>query len=185
MSQLKALFADIQTWFTRLTGRERMMVSVAGGALSIFILFLVLFSFSSSAEATRRRIKSKTETFNQVQQLAANYGQAEARRQEVERQLSGNNVRLITFLSEKASAAGLEIPSMTPKADVPLGDGRILESTVEMTLTDIPLGKLVDFLGNVENAPGVVKVKFLRVEPRVAQETLTAWVTVATYRMKQ
>jgi len=184
MNQFKALYADIQTWFSRLTQRERLMVGGASLALGVFVLFLVLVSFSSTAEATRRRIKDKTAKLAEVQQLAASYGQAEMQRQAVERQLTGNNVRLISFLTEKATASRLEIPSMTPKADVPVGDGKILESVVEMTLTDIPLGKLVDFLGSVEQAQGVVKVKFLRIEPRVSNETLTAWVTVATYKMK-
>jgi general secretion pathway protein M len=184
MDQLKALLADAQAWFSRLTQRERMLVLGAGGGLLAFILFLVLFSFGSSADSTRRRIKTKSETLAKVQELAANYGQAEAARQDVERQLSGNNVRLISYLTEKGTAAGLEIPSITPKADVPVGDGRILESSAEMTLTDITLGKLVDFLGSIEQAPGIVKVKYLRIEPRVQNETLTAWVTVATYKMK-
>src|SRR2546423_863014 len=150
MNQLKALLGDAQMWFSRLTQRERLMVTGASGALGIFILFLVLFSFSSSADAYKRRIKDKSAKLAEVQALAASYGQAEMQRHAVERQLTGNNVRLITYLSEKATAAGLEIPSMTPKADVPLGDGKILESAVEMTFTDITLGKLVDFLSGVE-----------------------------------
>jgi general secretion pathway protein M len=73
---------------------------------------------------------------------------------------------------------------MTPKGDVGIGDGKIVESTVEMTLTDVDLRKLTDFLRTVESGPGVVKVKFLRVEPRAASNTLTAWVGVSTYKMK-
>jgi general secretion pathway protein M len=56
---------------------------------------------------------------------------------------------------------------------------------VELTFTDVDLRKLYDFLTSVESGPGVVKVKSLRLEPRSASETLTAWTTVATYKMKQ
>ena len=36
----------------------------------------------------------------------------------------------------------------------------------------------------VEAGPGLVRVKYLRIEPRLKDETLTAWVTVATYHLK-
>ena len=45
-------------------------------------------------------------------------------------------------------------------------------------------GRLTDFLAGVEAGPGVVKVKYLRLEPRVKDETVTAYVTVATYHLK-
>jgi general secretion pathway protein M len=43
---------------------------------------------------------------------------------------------------------------------------------------------LVEFLQAIENGPGVVKVKYLRLEPRPQNETITAWLTIATYRLK-
>jgi len=61
----------------------------------------------------------------------------------------------------------------------------IVESTVELTLTDVPLSKLVAFLALVERGPGVVRVKSLRIEPRLKENVLTAWATVATYKLKE
>ena len=103
----------------------------------------------------------------------------------MERQLSSSSVSLISFIEEKGERAGMKIPAMNPKGEVPLGDGRILESSVELTLTDISLRSLYDFLTSVEEGPGIVKVKFLRLEPRPDNQTLTAWATIATYRLKQ
>jgi general secretion pathway protein M len=68
---------------------------------------------------------------------------------------------------------------------VPVGDGKIVESSVELTLTDVTLGKLVDFLQSVERGPGVVKVKYLRIEPRPSDQLLTAWTTIATYKLNK
>ncbi|MFZ5471064.1 MAG: type II secretion system protein GspM [Myxococcota bacterium] len=184
MNQLKALIADAQTAFGRLTERERRLVSLAAAAVACFVVFLVLFSFSSAAGTYRRRTEDKLRKLAEVQALAASYREAEQTRQGVERNLTASNIRLISYLEEKGTAAGLDIPTMNPKADVAIGDGKIMESAVELTLTDITLGRLVDFLSSVERGPGVVKVKYLRIEPRVAQENLTAWVTIATYRMK-
>ena len=56
---------------------------------------------------------------------------------------------------------------------------------MELTFTDVDLRKLTDFLRTVESGPGMVKVKYLRLEPRPATDTLTAWATIATYKLKQ
>lgn len=185
MEQLKALIADAQSRFSRLTSREQRLVGLAGSAAVVFVLFLIFISFTTTAATHRRRTADNLAKLAQVQALAASFRDAEQKRQTVERELSASNVRLISYLEEKGTAAGLDIPTLNPKGDVGIGDGKIVESAVELTLTDIPINKLVDFLGHVEAGPGVVKVKNLRVEPRVASETLTAWVTIATYHLKQ
>src|SRR5687767_12894949 len=105
MEQLKSLFADLGAWFSRLTSRERQLVLLAGGALTGFLLFLLVFSFSSTANSYRKRIDSKLLKLQEVQQLAANFRESEAQRQQVEAQLTGSDVRLVTYLEEKFTAA--------------------------------------------------------------------------------
>ncbi|MFL5355311.1 type II secretion system protein GspM [Archangium sp.] len=185
MEQLRGLINDARAWFERLSTRERQMVLGTGGAVLAFVLFVILYSFSSSADAYRKRTDQKMAKLREVQTLAASYREATQERQAMEQQLTGNNVRLMSYVEEKATQAGLTVPNMTPKNDVGLGDGQIVESSVELTFTDVDLRKLHDFLASVERGPGVVKVKSLRLEPHAANETLTAWTTVATYKMKQ
>lgn len=185
MEQLKSLLADAQAWYARLTQRERRLVALAGGGVVVFVLFMVMMSFSSSAAGYRRRTSDKLAKLAEIQELADTYRGAEQARQAVERQLQASNVRLIGYIEDTGNAAGLEISTMNPKADVPIGDGKIVESAVEVTLTDIELKKLVDFLTKVETGPGVIKVKHLRIEPRLEKQTLTAWATIATYHTKK
>jgi general secretion pathway protein M len=59
MEQLKALLSELQSRFQQLSARERRLVTFAGSALAVFVLFLVLFSFSSSAASYRRRTEEK------------------------------------------------------------------------------------------------------------------------------
>ncbi len=184
MEQLKQLLADAQAAFARLTTRERNLVMLAGGVVSAFILFLIVLSFSSSASGYRRRTEDKLKKLADVQELAASFREAETQRQAVEQQLTASNVQLGSYLEEKSKAAGLEIPAMSNRGPTPIGDGKIQETTAEFTLNDISLRKLTDFLSSVESGPGVVKVKYVRIEPRAANETLNAWVNVATYTMK-
>lgn len=184
MGQLRELITQVQTWFERLSARERRLVTIAGGAVLAFVLFVTIFSFSNTASRYRARTSDKLAKLQEVQSLAASYREAQQARQAVEQQLTAQDVRLITYIEDKATTAGIEVPTMSPKGDVAIGDGKIMESTVELTLTDVDLRKLTDFLRTVESGPGVVKVKNLRVEPRPSSNTLTAWVAVSTYKMK-
>ncbi len=184
MERLRVLWADLQAWFLRLNPRERVMVTAAGGTGVVVFLFIVLFLLSSSADSTRRRTESKLQRLAEAEQLAAGYAEAERARKQAEAALTSSDVSLATYVDEKGRKAGLDIPGFTPGGDVPVGDGRIIESSVDLTLTDIPLPKLVDFLGSLEQGPGVVRVTFLRVEPRPKDGVLTAWTTVTSYRLK-
>jgi general secretion pathway protein M len=184
MEHLRLLWADLQAWFLRLNPRERVMVTTAGGATLVGVTFVTLFLLSSSADATRHRTESKLKRLAEAEQLAAGYSEAERARKQAEAALTSSDVSLPTFVDEKGRKAGLEIPSLNPKGDVPVGDGRIIESSVELTLTDVSLPRLVDFLGTLEQGPGVVRVTFLRIEPRPKDGVLTAWTTVTSYRLK-
>lgn len=182
---MNSLIQNIQAWFGQLSQRERRLVTLAGSAALIFAVFMIFFSFSNSASSYRRRTEQKLEDLEKVQTLAASFREAETERQNVERQLSASNVQLISYLEEKGVNAGLDIRTLNPKGDVPIGDGKIVESAVEVTLTDVRLDKLVAFLSDLERGPGVVKVKRLRLEPRAENESITAWATIATYSLKK
>jgi general secretion pathway protein M len=185
MEQIRELLNEARAWFERLTGRERQMVLGVGAAAVAFVVLVILLSFSNSANAYRKRTEQKLGKLREVQALAASYRQATQERQAVEQQLTASNVRLISYIEDKATRAGLMVPNMTPKGEMGIGDGQIVESTVELTFTDVDLRKLYDFLTTVESGPGVVKVKSLRMEPRSSNDTLTVWTTVATYKLKQ
>jgi len=185
MNPFRQLLNDLRVRFEQLSGREKRLVMAAGGAVLVFILFITVISFSNSANTHRRRTQEKLTKLQQVQQLAASYNQATAARNAIEQQLTNSDVRLLSYVSDKATAAGLDAPNMTPKGEVGIGDGKIMESTMELYFTDVDLRKLTDFLRSVESGPGIVKVKHLRIEPRPATQTLTAWATVATYKLKQ
>lgn len=186
MTPIKNALAYVQTWFGQLSTRERRMVLLAGSGVAIFLVFIVYFSFSNAADGYRRRTADKTDKLIEVETLATSFRESQQQRQAVERQLGAmGNVPLMTFLEEKGDAAGLDIRTINPRADLPIGDGNIIESAVVLTLADVSLDRLVNFLSDVERGPGVVKVKELRLEPRRDQETITAWATIATYSMKR
>jgi len=184
IERFKLLWADLQAWYLRLNPRERVMVSAAGGVTFVVVVFVVLFLLASSADSTRRRTETKLQRLAEAEQLAAGYAEAERARKQAEAALTSSDLSLPTYVDERGKKVGLDIPSLNPKGDIPVGDGRIVESSVELTLTDISLPRLVDFLGTLEQGPGVVRVTFLRIEPRPKDGVLTAWTTVTAYRLK-
>src|SRR5450755_3651594 len=185
MDRLRQRWADLQTWLSGLSRRERVLVGAASAGVLCFAIFIILFSLANAADDTRRRTAAKLSQLATAQALSQSYAEAERARKADEAQLATCGVSLMTYLEEKGAQAGLAIPALTPKADAPIGDGRIVESTVELTLTDISVSALVSFLAAVERGPGMVRVKSLRVEPRTKDNVLTAWATVATYKLKE
>jgi general secretion pathway protein M len=184
MAALSNLQTSLSTSYSTLSQRERRMVLFAALAVASFVVFMVSFSLSNKAAAISSRTAGKVIKLEEVQTLAAGYREQKAVQDALERQLAASNVRLISLLEEKAKRTGLELPSINPRPDVALENPKIVESAVEVTLTDVKLNRLVDFLGAVEEGPGIVKVKYLRLEPRVANESVTAWLTIATYHLK-
>ena len=184
MEQLRTLIGNLQSSFSTLSARERKLVTGTSVAVGLFVVFLVIFNFSNTANAIRTRTQGKLVRLQEVQDLAASYREAKGVQESMEQRLAASNVRLISYLEEKGNKAGLSIPSINPKPDVMLEGDKIVESAAEFTLTDIALNRLVDFLAGVEAGPGVVRVKYLQIEPRVKDETLTARITVATYHLK-
>jgi general secretion pathway protein M len=174
----------IQNSFSTLSARERRLVTVAGLVVSVFVVFMVTFSFANKATAIRNRTTTKTEKLAKVQDLAASYNQSRAQREMAERQLAASNIRLSSFLEDIAKQKGVDLPTINPKADVAIEGTKIVESSVEVSLTDVKLNRLLEFLAAVEGGQGVVKVKYMQLEPRVASESITARLQIATYHLK-
>ena len=131
--RLRLLWSDLQTWYGRLSSRRtgpggerrarRGGVPGVPGAVPL----------SSSAAATRRRTESKLHRLAEAEQLATGYAEAERARKQgrgsADRRRGGPGLEL----SEKGNRAGSTSPPSSPKGELPVGDGRILESDVELT----------------------------------------------------
>ena len=119
-----------------------------------FAVFLVTVVFSNKADAIRKRTAGKIAKLEEVQALASGYREARAAQDAIERQLQASNLRLMSYVEEKGQKAGLEIPTINPKSDITLEGTKIVESAVEVTLTDVKLNRLLDFLASLEAGPG-------------------------------
>jgi type II secretory pathway component PulM len=185
MNRIQQLLNEASAAFTRLSGRERTMVLAGGGGALLLLILVITLSTSSAISKREARIRVKSTQLEEVVRLTGNYRQVELERNELERRLRGNQVRLFSLLDELSKKLGVEIGGMNDKGTRPLEETRINETSVEVTFTRISLEKLVKFLSEVEgSSTGLVKVSRLQLRPRANESVLDAWMVVSTYQLE-
>lgn len=185
MERIRQLLSDVLAALGRLSPRERGLVSAAGGAFLVFLIFVISFSVNSSIASREARIKGKQQQLEKISKLTVGFRAQETQRNELERRLQGNKVKLFSYLEDLAKKDSLSIGGMNDKGSQPIGEGtKITESSVEVTFTRIPLDKLVKFLQDVELGQGLVKVTRLQLRPRSDEPVLDAWLVVTTYTLE-
>jgi general secretion pathway protein M len=183
METLRQLRANLEAFLARLSPRERVMVSAAAAAVSLFVLFLITTGVSRSITARERRIESKTEMLSQIGKLTRGYRQAQAERQLLEARLKGPPVQLMSFVSQTGSQSGVEVNDLRP--GTPSTADGLTEESVEVNLARIDLPRLARLIDALERGPGVVKVRKIRVatrsdDPKLVDVTLQ----VSTWQLK-
>ncbi len=176
--------AELEARFSRLSQRERVMVSMAGAAVIAFVIMLIATGISRSTNERQRRIEEKTRVLSQVGQLAEGYRRAQAERKALEGRLRGTNVPVMTHVSQTGQALGVEVGDMRPSGAPEEADGIVTES-VEVSLPRIDPGKLGRFLQALEAGQGVVKVRRVRLATRSDDpKVVDATVLVSNYQLK-
>jgi len=176
--------ANAQAALDKLSSRDRKLLLLMVSAIALFVVFLAAHGLSSAAAQKAHRIDGEQKQLREVATLTAGYRQAETQRQQTESKLKNHAVRdLFSYLEELGKKDGLDIGGMTDKGSAPAGDksSKLMQSSVEVTLTHVQLDKLTKFLNDVENNPGMVRVTRLSVRPRNDDAVLDAWFTVSTY----
>ena len=70
MEPLRKLRANFEAWFTRLASRERIMVSLAGVAVALFIVFIAFTRAQRGITEREAIIDRKTQVLAQIGKLA-------------------------------------------------------------------------------------------------------------------
>ena len=184
LDQLKKVWERAEEAFDVLSVRERRMLILAILALVGFLLFIATLRISRTESAIQARTSAKLRALEEIRGLAATYKDRRAAQVSVEAALAGSKIRLLSFLDEQATRAGLSLQTQNPRPEMPVPGTSIVESGVEITLTDVKLNRLVDFLNSITLSSNFVRVKYLRVEAHPENGTVTAWVTISAYSLK-
>jgi general secretion pathway protein M len=181
---LQTLRADAEAFLARLSPRERVMVSLAAGAVALFALMLVSMRVSGAIRAREGRIADKTQVLSQVGQLAQGYRRAQADRALLEAKLK-TKVPLMSFVSQTGTRLGIEVNDLRPGQQQGDKGDKVSEESVEVSFPKLDLMKLTALLTELERGPGIVRVRRIAVrgrndDPAAVDVTLV----VATWEMK-
>ena len=131
MASFGTLQTTIQSTLAALSVRERRLVIGGGAVVIAFLVFFVTLSFSNTANAIRNRTTQKLAKLDEVLALTANYRQAKAAQEAAERQLAQSNIKLLSYVEDNAKQKGLDLPSVTPKAEIPVEGTKIVENSAK------------------------------------------------------
>ncbi len=186
MEFFRKLRSDLEAWFSRLSSRERVLVSLAAVAVAAFIVFVAFVKVQRGIAAREQAIDRKTEVLAQVGKLAQGYRAAQAQRAQLEAKLKGPPVQLMSYVAQSGQRLGIEVNDLRPGvAAQATSSDKVVEDTVEVNLAKIDLPKLAALLQDLERGPGVIKVRRLALRTRTDDPAaVDATILVATYQLK-
>jgi general secretion pathway protein M len=186
MEHLRKLRADLEAWCARLAPRERVMVSLAGVAVALFVVFIAFTRMQRGIAAREAAIDRKTQVLAQIGKLATGYRQVQAERLSLEAKLKGPPLQLMSYVSQTGQRLGIEVNDLRPgPAATPGAGDQVTEETVEINLARLELSRLASLLQELERGPGVVKVSRLALRTRSDDpNAVDATLVVATYRLR-
>jgi general secretion pathway protein M len=184
MDALRKLRSDLETWVGTLSPRERVLVTAATLAVSLFLIWFVSFRISAGISAREARIEEKTRVISQVGKLAEGYRRRQAERQAVEARLKGPPVQLMSHIAQTGASLQVEVTDLRPQSAPAELEG-LREEAVEVNVARIDLGRLARLMQALERGPGVVKIRRVRVTTRTDDPALVdATLIVSTYQLK-
>jgi general secretion pathway protein M len=186
MDFLRKLRSDLEAWFSRLSPRERVLVSMAGVAIAAFVVFIAFLEVQRGIAAREAAVDRKTLVLAQVGKLAQGYRAAQAQRTALEAKLKGPPIQLMSYVAQAGQRLGIEVNDLRPGAAAQPGAAdKVLEETVEVNLAKIDLTRLAALIQELERGPGVIKVRRLALRTRNDDPAaVDATIVVATYQLK-
>lgn len=186
METLRRWRAALEAFLQRMSPRERVMVTIAAGAVVAFVAFLTWHGISGAIRNRESRIEEKTRMLAQVGRLAQGWREAQAQRAEITAKLQGPPLQLVTYVSQTGARLGVDVNDLRPvQGNAPPAEG-LVEDSVEVDLAKIEIGKLSNLVQELERGPGVVKVRRLMMRTRSDdQAAVDASLVVATYRLSK
>jgi type II secretory pathway component PulM len=184
IARLRAQLGELSDYLAAASPRERRLLAFAGAGVALFVTLVGVGSVSATIRRREDALDEKRLAFEKIQRLAQNYGEKEQERQLLEAKLRQSPPALMSFVDERAKAEGIEIGGMSDRGVVSGGvGGKPRESSVEVNLGKVPLEKLARLLKAIEQSPGVVRVRRLRVRKSTDnKETLDVTLTISAWQ---
>jgi len=167
---IRGVTAQARARFLKLEPRERVLVQIAGGVLSLFLIYnLVYLPIEDWRSSIETRIETRTRDLSDVQHLVDIYLQRKSELVTAEKATVPKSRDFSLFsIIEKSLTQSIghdKIASITPGTDRKLSDG-FTQYPVELKLQNVNLAQLVDALYGVKTLSSPVAVSDMRVTRR-------------------
>lgn len=173
--------------YQRLSGRERLLVGLAGGALLVVALYTLLWEpLEEGRFQLARRIQVKSKELQDMQHMREVYldllNQFELRQKIIDKA----DPKFSLFPHIEATVGQVvgreKITSMNPQ-NKDLGGGAYREESVEIKLTGVTLEQLDDLMYRIEKSAQPLRITRLQVKKRVREpQTFDVTATVSMLR---
>jgi general secretion pathway protein M len=163
---MTAWLARLRTAYEGLSSQERLLVGIAGGLLAAFVLFLAVVNpVLRAASSAAARVGSAEQELEAVRRLRREYDEVHGRLATVEERIrSGPRGEIFTTLEKLASESAVKIDAMEPRTS-PASDA-YRETKVQVSLKNVTLAQLVNYLHRIDSSEQVLSIKSLRIRAR-------------------
>jgi Tfp pilus assembly protein PilO len=166
--QIEKIRAQILERYAQTTARERWLLVLVVGVVTVFLVQAVLVSpLQASARASEQRVEELGGQIQRAQRIAQEIQLLNGQIATVEQRIqSGAKTNLFSLLEEFAQQAEMKdrLESIKPKP--PGGNARYPETRVEVSLRGATLAQTVSFLYRIETAPLYLIVRSIRMKSR-------------------
>ena len=164
---MNEILGRIRVLWDGLAPRERILVAIAGGALSFLILlFGLVLPILSATDGASRAAEDAERQLSMMRRMKREWDGLSVRLDSVESRIQGsrNGQNLFSLLESLAARAGVKPSSMEKRQS---GESEKYEETkVEVSLKNVTLEQAVTYLASIERADQPLSVKSLRIKRR-------------------
>ncbi len=173
-ARIDPLSAQWRERFLKLERREQILVQVAAALVAVLLGYnLVYRPIAAIPGLIRERVEKRERDLSEMRRMAASYGQLKSDLAQAERSAvpAGRNFSLFSEIeSALTNSLGRDkIASIAPSADRKLSGG-LTQFSVELKLSNLSLGQVVDTLYQIRTLSVPVSVAAMHIQRR-AQDT--------------
>lgn len=181
---MRARLSQVAAAFERLSGREQVMVLFMIIAVIGMIVGFGGYIVSKDLGSKRKRIAAKIEKLKEIAELRNDYQRRLSEQKRLADEVRRNqDTRILSYLEGLSKRANIELKNASERQGEATGSDQVKEEAAEVTIQNVSLDRLYEFLRQIEEGNRLVKIRRLKIKTRFDnKEMLDANVTVGTFK---
>jgi general secretion pathway protein M len=175
MEKLRELLSQIdglKTYYARLSERERYIVLGSGAAGLLFVMLIIYSAFAATTASINSRIEKSRTFLKKMEDLRTSYVQTERQVRQLEQMVrrTAPDFQLASHLEKLAQRNSVAIESLKERPSPPSND-LYKETQVSVSVKQITLRNLINFLFDIENSNELLRITSLQIKPNFQDPT--------------